>query len=164
MKLFSFFFIVVFVLNQDLKKMRSFFHTINKSETAVEQLKTLSLSTNEVSNSLKMAYYAAAEMTSAQYKISPVSKINAFNSGKKILEKVVLIDSLNAEIRYIRFTIQTNAPGFLGYNKNIKSDKQFLIKKLNEIKQTDTELYSNIYAYLQVHGKLSEQEKKLING
>lgn len=164
MKLFSFFFIVLFVLNQDLKKMRSFFNEINSSENAVEQLKNLSLNTNEVSNSLKMAYYAAAEMTSAQYKISPVSKINAFNSGKKILDKVVMIDSLNAEIRYIRYTIQTNAPAFLGYNKSIKSDKQFLIKKLNEIKQKDTELYSNIYAYLQVHGKLTEQEKKLING
>jgi len=163
MKLFSFFFIVLFVLNQDLKKMRSFFSELNSSEHAVEQLKKISLNSNQVSSSLKMAYYAAAEMTSAQYKISPVSKINAFNSGKKLLEKVILVDSLNAEIRYIRFTIQTNAPGFLGYNKSIHTDKSFLLRNLPALNQTDPELYANIYAYLQSYGKLSNLEKQQLN-
>lgn len=160
-------FIVIIILflssSNDLKLMRNEFNQINKSEEAVVKLKQLSTTTKEVSDALKLAYYAAAEMTSAKYKLNPASKISAFNSGKKILETAIAKDANNIEIRYIRFTIQSNAPSILGYNKNTTDDKNFIFKNLQGIKKTDIELFANISAYFLTQVKLTEQEKKIIN-
>lgn len=144
--------------------MRNEFNVINKSEEAILRLKEISTSTSEVNDALKLAYYAAAEMTSAQYKINPASKISAFNSGKKILETAVKKDPANIEIRYIRFTIQSNAPSFLGYNKAVKEDRSYILNNLQDLKSKDIELFSHICAYFLTQVKLNEQEKKAING
>ena len=140
--------------------MRGHYALIGKNKESVAAIMELSLNNNsDVPNTVKRAYYAAAEMASAQYKISPVAKINVFNSGKKILEAAISADTTNLEARYIRFTIQQNAPSFLGYNKKCDSDKAFLIKNLASIKNNDSELFSNVYAYLLTYNKLSESDK-----
>jgi hypothetical protein len=156
-------FLFITTTSPDLKKIRSNFALMNKQEEAVNTIKEISLTSKEVSVNLKRAYYAAAEMTSAQYKINPAAKIKAFNSGKKILEATILADTSDLEARYIRFTIQQNAPSFLGYNKSISSDKNYIIKHLNQFKTADPELFSSVYAYLLTYGKLNSQEKALID-
>ncbi len=144
--------------------MRFHFGQLSKDESHVIKLKELAAQSHAVHESTRIAYYAAAEMSAAQYKINPASKLKLFNSGKQLLEKCVEKDSLNIEIRYIRYTIQTQVPGFLGYNKQINNDRFYLIQNLNPIRKKDTELFANIYAYLHAYGKLTETEKKLING
>ncbi|MDP3567491.1 hypothetical protein [Sediminibacterium sp.] len=156
------FFIFSVSVSSDLKKVRLHFTQMSKQEASVTSIKELTLTSKEIPATLKRAYYAAAEMASAQYKISPVAKVNVFNSGKKILEATILSDTSNLEIRYIRYTIQENAPAFLGYKKNIQADKLFLIKNVNNVKSTDPELFSSVYAYLLTYGKLSQQEKAFI--
>src|SRR4051812_28711448 len=99
----------------DLQKLRGLFPVMSKQENAIEEIKTICTKTTALSKPLAAAYLAAAEMASAQYKINPLSKLSAFNSGKKMLEGAVNSDSINVEIRYIRYTIQNNAPSFLGY-------------------------------------------------
>ena len=39
--------------------------------------------------------------------------------GKNHLKKCIKADNENIEIRYLRFTIQTNVPAFLGYSNSI---------------------------------------------
>ncbi len=155
----SLFFLLSIKLPEDLLKMRSHFELMSKSEKNVDALFKLSTESKEVSDQLKKAYRAAAEMSSAQYKLNPISKINTFSSGRKKLDDIILENPTNIEMRYIRFTIQDNAPSFLGYNKNLTSDKLFLIKNIKALKQSDIDLYSKIYAYLLVKANLSEQEK-----
>lgn len=162
MKLFLLFF-VLSVGSDDLKKMRYDYNNMSKSEAVVEHLLETSKNSTQVSESLKTAYYAAGEMASAQFMFSPVSKINAFNSGKKKLEAAITKDPENIEIRYIRYTIQANAPGFLGYTKNVKTDREYIIKNLKGVKTSDVELFSHICAYFLTREKLTDAEKKQIN-
>ncbi|MEI8135996.1 MAG: hypothetical protein WCH21_01595 [Bacteroidota bacterium] len=143
--------------------MRGHFVLMSKQEASVVAIKEIALTSKDVPVNLKRAYYAAAEMTSAQYKINPASKIRVFNSGKKILEEVFLSDTSDLEVRYIRYTIQKNAPAFLGYNKSIVSDKFFLIKHLSANRSIDPQLFSFVYAYLLTYGSLSQQEKALLD-
>ena len=156
-------FICSFSVSPDLKKMRVHFVLMSKQEASVVAIKEIALTSKDVPVNLKRAYYAAAEMTSAQYKINPASKIRVFNSGKKILEEVFLSDTSDLEVRYIRYTIQKNAPAFLGYNKSIVSDKFFLIKHLSANRSIDPQLFSFVYAYLLTYGSLSQQEKALLD-
>lgn len=138
----------LFLVPNDLKKLRKEFVLLETSEKAIYEINKIASTTSEVPVPLKSAYVAVAEMTSAKYKFNPISKLSAFNSGKKLLEKAIKADSLNPEIVFIRYTIQTQAPSFLGYSKNMATDKEFLISRLNSIKSVDTELYTTIYNYL----------------
>jgi len=155
----SLFFIFSNKLPDDLIKMRTHFELMSKSEKNIEAIFKISTESKAVPDQLKKAYYAAAEMSSAQYKFNPISKINTFSSGRTKLDQVILENPTSVEMRYIRFTIQDNAPSFLGYNKNLTSDKLFLIKNIKALKQSDIDLYSKIYVYLLVKANLSEQEK-----
>lgn len=163
-KALLFCFVILFHdVSDDLKKIRKNYSLISKQKESVAAIKEIALTSKNILASTKQAYYAAAEMSSAQYKINPAAKLNAFNTGKKILESTIAADTNNLEARYIRYTIQQNAPSFLGYNKNILNDKKFLIQHLISVKTIDSELYSNVYAYLLTYGKLSEQEKAKIS-
>lgn len=163
MKLFFLFFSIL-SFSEDLKKMRQDFNNMSKSEEVTARMMDVSTNSKHISEALKLAYYAASEMASAQYKFSPVAKLNTFNSGKKKLEKAALSDPTNIEIRYIRYAIQSNAPSFLGYNKSIKEDRELIFKNLSALKSKDVDLFSHICAYLLTREKLSEAEKKQLNG
>lgn len=75
-----------------------------------------------------LAYLGALQTIWANHVINPFSKLSTFKKGKATIEKAVKNDSDNIEIRYVRLSIQQNCPAFLGYNKNIKEDKEFLKK------------------------------------
>lgn len=113
---------------------------------------------------VKKAYSAAAEMSLAQYKLSPMSKVATFNAGKKKLEEAITSDTTNIECRYIRYTVQDNAPGFLGYNKNKTADRFFLIHTIASVKQSDPDLYARVCAYLILRSQLTPKEKTSIDG
>lgn len=77
-------------------------------------------------SSLFLAYLGGLQTIWANHVFSPISKLNTFNQGKKNTEKAIASDKDNAEIRFIRLSVQKNAPSFLGYNSMIKTDKAFL--------------------------------------
>jgi len=143
----------------DLIEMRNLFPIIGKKEIAAESLKAISTKTQATSKSIKLAYYSAAHMASAKYKINPYSKYKAFVTGRDLLESSIAGDSTNIETRFIRFIIQNHAPGFLGYNKNIETDKKFIFKNLSAVQKNDIDLYSRIYAFLVTTTKISELDK-----
>jgi hypothetical protein len=75
-----------------------------------------------------VGYKACGTMMMAKYVFNPFSKLSYFRRGKKILETVIAANSDVVELRFLRYSIQTNAPSFLGYNKHIAEDKMFLKK------------------------------------
>lgn len=49
------------------------------------------------------------------------------------MERSIRPDAANLELRFLRFTIQTNSPSFLGYNDQIDLDRQFILKNVPRI-------------------------------
>lgn len=145
----------------EIKELRNLFPLISTSEKAMEGLKKLS--TGKSHSPVHMAYSAAAEMASAQYKLNPLSKLSTFQKGKNQLEACIHSNAQNVEIRFIRFAIQTKAPAFLGYKNSISSDKLFLLSQLKSLRNTDSELYAKICSFLLLHGTLSPTEKELLS-
>lgn len=73
----------------------------------------------------------------ANHVFNPVTKLRYFNNGKSILENAIAKAPANTELRYLRLTIQLNAPSFLGYNKMIEADKMFLQKNVTATEDAD---------------------------
>lgn len=85
-------------------------------------------------SALNLAYLGGFQTIWANHVFSPLKKLNTFNTGKKHIEMAIKNEPDNAEIKFIRLSVQKNAPSFLGYRSNIKEDTEFIKRNLHQIK------------------------------
>lgn len=90
---------------------------------------------------LFLGYTGCATMMMAKHVFSPFSKLSYFNKGKVMLEEAIKADGKNFELRFLRFTAQTNMPSILGYHDSIEKDKKFILNSFSQIKDERLEQY-----------------------
>jgi hypothetical protein len=166
MKLSVFFFMFLFVAKSyagepEIQEVKTLFQASAHSKVAANQLLKLLSEVGSSPSPLLICYKGAAEMMQAKYGFNPLHKFNRFKKGKKLIEHAVEKEPENVEIRFLRFIIQTNLPGFLNYNEHIQRDKSFLIANLKTTK--DKILKQEIINYLTASKYCSLQEKKGLN-
>lgn len=145
--------------NSELIKIRNLYEqSVVKEESHLKL--TVLLLTNKSENTLLIGYKAANIMIGANYVFNPITKWNKFNKGKKLLELAIEKEPNSIEIRYIRFTIQTNLPKFLRYSSHLNRDKEFLINQLALM--SDKDLRTRIVTYLLSSNRCNEVELKKI--
>ena len=142
--------------DSDLIKIRNLYEQAAIKEDA--QLNLSKMLENIKETSIVNGYKGAIMMIEARYSYSPFGKLNKFNKGRKIIENTIEKDPKSLELRYLRFTIQTNIPKFLGYSTYINRDKDFMISQLEFT--TDSDLRSRIIAYLLASNRCNEKELK----
>ncbi len=84
-------------------------------------------------NTLQYAYLGATEALLAKHAINPFSKLSYVNSAMRKLNMAVELNKNDIEIRYMRFSVESNMPAYLGYNEHIEVDKNILITGLSNI-------------------------------
>ncbi len=128
--------------NASLNEIRTLYAMAPNNRIASEKLSTLCLSIDSIASPVLVCYKGASTMIEAKYQINPLNKLAKFNEGKLLIEKAFKREPNNIEIRFIRFSIQTNIPTFLGYHSDIEEDKKNLINNMSLI--ADTLLKTNI--------------------
>lgn len=141
-----------------LTQIRDLYVRAAQNEKSCEELLKSLESYNENNNPLYAGYKAAATMLMAKYVFNPISKLNYFKKGKNLLEKTIGKDPNNIELRFIRHTIQLNAPSFLNYNAQLKNDRTFLIQHTGSLK--DVQLKYNILELFKNDNSINSAEKK----
>ncbi len=124
-KHFFFLLLVLFgygiIAQNELNQLRNLFFQPQQTQSFIQ------LGTSVVSqDDIVIGYKGAATAISAQYKDWPHEKLSAFNEGKGLIEKAIQKNPWNAELRFIRLTIQCQSPSFLGYQSNIAADCQLI--------------------------------------
>lgn len=130
-----------------LEKVRALYARASEDEKACKELIDLLESPGAGSGIVLAGYKASATMVMAKHRADPLSKLSYFNRGKTALEKAIEKDTNNVELRYLRLTIQTNVPSFLGYSSSIENDRVFLKQALPGIR--DKGLYEMVSSYLE---------------
>jgi hypothetical protein len=148
---------MVFGQSSELEEIRELYQQAPEEEAAARQLmqKTENYRDNEP---LMFAYKGAAHMMMAKHVINPFSKMSHFNKGKKIYTAAIDADPNNLELRFLRFSVQSEAPGFLGYKQNVEEDKSLLLAGTTKI--NDAALKKMIMDYLLSSEALTAAEKK----
>ena len=82
---------------------------------------------------LLKGYKGGVLMGMARHHINPFKKLSYFGGGKKLIEEALTIDPYNLELRFLRLTIQTNLPEFLGYADDKENDKAFVLNGLERV-------------------------------
>ncbi len=149
--------------NTSLEHIRTMYFDGWNDECGASELVALLKDKDVDHDPLMMAYKGAAMTTLANCKKTPFGKLSVFNDGKKLIENAVEEAPGNIEIRLLRYTVQTNIPGFLNYD-NREADKKLMLESLTlqENSSGDRDLRNRIIHYLVDYGDLSDSEQKKI--
>jgi hypothetical protein len=95
-------------------------------------------------------YMGTLEALKAKHAWNPYYKIKYLNDCEKTFKKAVINDPSNIEIRFMRFSVEHNVPGFLGYTKNLVTDRQEIIKQIDHkhYASADAALVKTIITFL----------------
>ena len=128
MKLLISFLSVLFLFFQtsDLEALRN---SYSKANTSNENAKNfIELAEKKTSSEpVISAYKAAAKIMEAKVTTEKNKRKSFVKTGASDLESIIKNNPNNAELRVIRMSVQENIPKIVGYNKNLKEDKTFLI-------------------------------------
>jgi hypothetical protein len=167
---FVFFILVVGIQNLNAQKVsvedaREQYFAMDKSGAgALKLYKTLE-NADLSKNPVMLAYRGAASAAAAGSANGVRKKLEFFNRGKGELDKAAGMKPLDAEIRFLRLATQVNAPGFLGYTSDIKSDKTLIINTLSSVpaNHPNAYLYQRICSFMLSHANLEAAEKTTVN-
>lgn len=84
-------------------------------------------------SAVHLGYLGGLQTIWANHVFSPVRKLNTFTKGKKNIEQAIKNNPENVELRFIRLSVQRNAPSFLGYGSNMNEDLQFIKNNLHQV-------------------------------
>ena len=95
-------------------------------------------------------YMGTLEALKAKHAWNPYYKIKYLNDAEKTYKKAVVNDPSNIEIRFMRFSVEHNVPGFLGFTKNLVADRTEMIKQISRkhYASADTALVKTIINFL----------------
>ena len=87
----------------------------------------------------------------SKHSINPLEKLSFFKLGVLWLESSIENDFCNIELRFLRLSVQNNAPSFLNYNNYIEEDKNYLASNYKYLE--DEDLKNRISNYLLLQNK-----------
>lgn len=129
----------------DLNSLREKYNKVASDKELCQKL-MLELADSKNSSATHLAYLGALQTIWANHVFSPIKKLSTFNEGKKNIEKAIHLNPNDTELRFIRLSIQKNAPAILGYKSNIDEDVLFI--KNNRKQINSSILNKNIDALL----------------
>ena len=143
----------------DLHEIRMLYKHAPEAKHDALQLNQLMLQADSATAApVLICYKGANEMIQAKYTLNPVNKLEKFKQGKDLIKTAFSQDTLNLEMRFIRYSIQSNLPAFLGYHDDLGKDKQFLLYNTRDNK--DPELKEMILKYLSALPGITPDELK----
>lgn len=106
-----------------------------------------------------LAYKAAAEAIRAR-DASMFNKLTYVQNASKLFEQAVKLDSDNPEIRFLRLSVESNLPGFLGLSPHVEEDRQFLVATLLRHPNSglDAETFGLVRTFMVDRGHVSDAE------
>ena len=159
--IFAYFFLIgnfAFANSIDILSLRKLYYASVSEKTQSTNFLKIMESMDVASDPLLTSYKGMAYLLMANHCSNPYSKWNNFMKGKTLLEDAVQRNPWNIEIRFMRLCVQTNVPSFLGYSKNIESDKKFLLEQWKSM--TDIDLKNKILQYM-LDTKICNDSQKL---
>jgi hypothetical protein len=148
----------------DINHIRKEFNLALNDEQKATRLHSALANFKPASNTLQFAYLGATEALLAKHTFNPFSKMSYVNSALDKLNKAVTLNKNDIEIRYMRFSVESNMPSFLGLNKHIEDDKNTIVKQLctTNINQDNADMY-NVFANGIIKSNYcNNQEQKLL--
>jgi len=121
----------------EINEVRLLYKNASKNSRKCDELYS-KLDVKEVEqHPVLLGYKGAAQAIRAKHSFFPHLKYARFREAMQILDRAIIKDEHNVELRFLRFTIQSNSPAFFNYRGQIQEDKKIITEALPQI--TDDE-------------------------
>jgi hypothetical protein len=122
---------------------QTFYRALSSADEATIDKALMALEKEKATSRIN-AYKGALTMKKASFIKGVKGKVKTFKEGGALLEDEIKANPANAEYRFLRLTVQENAPKILKYNKQLDEDKQAIIAGFGKM---DSDLKSVITNY-----------------
>ena len=115
-------------------------------------------------DALVLGYKAAAEAIRAR-DASMLNKLTYVQDAAKTFEQAVGLDPQNPEIRFLRFSVESNLPAFLGLSKHVDEDKEMLLSAAlsHPGSGLDPEAFRTVRDFLVERGHVSDGDAQRLS-
>tara|TARA_B110000881_G_scaffold219145_1_gene240260 strand:+ start:387 stop:878 length:492 start_codon:yes stop_codon:yes gene_type:complete len=132
-----------------LLKIRKLFYQATEESESADLLNAMLIEPFTSIDLTLQGYKGMSFMLLSKYSFNPYDKIYYFKKGSSILDKAIEEDKGNIELRFLRYTVQSEAPMFLNYRSALSSDLTFIQTQVNNIKDFDLKNRINNFLYYQ---------------
>ncbi len=129
-------------MEEELLKARELYNKSPFEETSCKQQIEFTASSN---NAIIKGYHSTAIIVGCKYISNPFKRIIPFKEGKEMLEELISENFDEVELRFMRYTVQRQAPKMLGYYKNLETDKKVLVEYIKANPTSDLTEHMMIY-------------------
>ncbi|RZJ66837.1 MAG: hypothetical protein EOO50_08085 [Flavobacterium sp.] len=128
MKVLASIIILFLLVATDISEIRKLYPDAAKTEESAKAFhaKMATVADSETNKAL-VAYKGAAETMLSKYGNTIGKKTKHMKAGANLIDAAVAADKDNIEIRMIRLSVQESVPKIVGYKKNMKEDKAFIV-------------------------------------
>ncbi len=128
----------------DINQLRKdYILSVEDSDKADELYKKLTSIKNP--NALTLAYLGSVEAIKGKHAWNPVNKLSYLKQGFATIDKAVVKDANQLEVRFLRFSLQYYVPAFLGYSKNLMVDKDRIVALVKNDNATDANMDKTVF-------------------
>lgn len=132
----------------EIKELRTLFYVAaedsDSSTILFEQLESV----NDKSAAILIGYKGMSHLLEAKHSYNIYTKFAYFIDGTDFLDDAIKKDPTNRELRFFRYSVQDNAPRFLGYYENLAEDKKIATQNINT--EPDQDLKAKIKEYFKL--------------
>jgi len=147
--------IFLFFQSSDLETLRNSYAKANLSTQGAKDFIELAEKKSS-SDPVISAYKAASQILEAKVTTEKNKRKTFVKAGASSLESIIKSNPNNSELRVIRMSVQENIPKIVGYSKNLKEDKTFI---LNNYSKQNSALKSYIKKFVQQSKTITAAEK-----
>ncbi len=104
--------------------------TYERSEADSKSADKLKDLTASQSNALVKAYHGVSYAFLAKHGSNPLSKLSNLKKGLNIMNLAVKQDAKDVEVRFLRYSVESNIPGFVSFENHTATDKKFINENL----------------------------------
>ena len=143
--------------------LRRHYELAAADKTAGEKFYKL-LADYQDNDALVLGYKAASEAIRAR-DASMFNKLTYVQDAARTFEQAVGLAPQNPEIRFLRFSVESNLPAFLGLSKHVEEDKEMLLNAaLTHPKSgLDAEAFRTVRGFLVARGHVSDEQAQRLN-
>lgn len=143
--------------------LRRHYELAAADKTAGEKFYKL-LADYQDNDALVLGYKAASEAIRAR-DASMFNKLTYVQDAARTFEHAVGLAPQNPEIRFLRFSVESNLPAFLGLSKHVEEDKEMLLNAaLTHPKSgLDAEAFRTVRGFLVARGHVSDDQAQRLN-
>jgi|SRR5690606_8129588 len=146
-----------------VSELRTYYQKASKCADTGERFHKM-MARYEGNEPIIMGFKAVSEAVMAKHAWGPYNKLKHLRSSASLFKQAVERDPDNAELRFLRYTVEYYIPRYLNMSSHVEQDKKMVLNSImkHPASGLDTETYKLMRDFMLSENHLNDAEKQQI--